>query len=270
MTSTDDTPMCERIAADAAGLMALPADAPERREAEAHAREHAACAQALAEAARLFEALDAAPPPPPPSEEALARAAAPILADLGGGSRRDRGTIARLAVAVGSAAVASWALPLALARRPLTGGQTWWGSVALAAIAALTAATTVASGGVLAGAFPIASACAAIVAGVGGSSDALAPGSGVHCALLELATAAAAVVLGWGLARLLRAPVRGTGLLVAAAGGGALAGQAALHETCSASTSLPHLLVFHTGAVLIALVLALLAAARVARPASRP
>jgi hypothetical protein len=268
VTSTDNAAICERIAADAAGLMALPPEAPERREAEAHARTCAACAQALAEAARIFAALDAVPPPAPPSAEALARAAAPILADLGGG-QRDRGVIARLAAAVGSAAVASWALPLALTRRPLTGGQTWWGSVALAAVAALAAATTVTTGGVLAGVFPIASACAAIVAGVGGASDALAPAAGAHCALLELATAAAAVALGLGLARLLRAPARGTGTLVAAAGGGALAGQAALHETCAAASSLPHLLVFHTGAVLLALVLALLAAARLATPASR-
>lgn len=41
---------------------------------------------------------------------------------------------------------------------------------------------------------------------------------------------------------------------VSAASAGALAGDAALHLTCQAHESLPHLLVFHVGGILLAAV----------------
>jgi hypothetical protein len=249
--------ICEEIAADAVGLVASPPDAPERARAEAHAREHAPCAAALAEARRVLALLDATPGPPPPTPEALQRAAAPILADLEAGAMRPARRSRRIAVATGGAAVAAWALPVALARHPVSGGRAFGTSVALAALAALAAAATISAGGFVAAAFPLFSAAFSLMTGENGALEA---GLGVHCALIEVGSGAGAVVLAWLATRKAATPDDRPSLIVAAAGGGALAAQAALHVTCEASFDMPHLIVFHTGAVLLVMGLALLAA----------
>jgi hypothetical protein len=250
---------CEEITADAVGLAALPADAPERARAEAHARTCAACARALADAARVLAALDAALPLPAPSAAALRLAAQPILAEL---DRRG----ARVAAVVGAAA-AAWALPLALARRPVAGGRGLLVSAALAALAALATAVSVTAGGVAVVVFPVLSTAASLMAGQGGE---LRAGLGVHCALTELAAAVGAGAVALLVTR--RAAGARSSTLIAAAGGGALAAQAALHETCLASTDLPHLMGFHTGPVVLALLLALAVTRVLApiKPAFRP
>jgi hypothetical protein len=256
------TTTCEQIAADAPGLAALPPDAPERLQAEEHARTCPACANALEEGRLLMEALDGAAPPLPavePLREAAGPALQPILHDLRGlaASRaRAPGRLGvRAGVTVASAALAAWALPLALSQRPLAGGRTLGASLALALVAALAATATVASGGVVAGAFPVISALMSIMAGDG---NAFRSHIGVHCALTELGIAAAATVLAAAVTWRRSGP--DATLFVAAAGGGALATQAALHETCPAANELPHLLLYHTGALMLAVALALAAA----------
>jgi hypothetical protein len=109
----------------------------------------------------------------------------------------------------------------------------------------------------------LAAAVAALVANHG-SLDAAA---GVHCAIVELLTAAiplAALALWRRAEGISRASVAG----VAAAG--ALAGDATLHISCSAADSVLHLLVFHVGGVALAAALAGLIAGRLLRlgPAS--
>jgi hypothetical protein len=245
---------CDELTADAAGLMTLPPEAPERARAEEHARTCAACARALEEGRRLLLALDAAAPPLPPAAP-LRAAAEPILRDILRDLAATPARRASPAIAAAATALASWALPLALARRPIEGGRTLGASIALGLVAALAAATTVTTGGLAAGAFPVISAIVSLIAGEGG---AFRPHIGIHCALTELALAT-----GAALAVALATWRRWAGdavVLVAAAGGGALAGQAALHETCPSATELPHLLLFHTGPVMLAVALAVAAA----------
>jgi hypothetical protein len=266
MTTTNTTTTCDEIAAELPGLAALPPDDPARGAAEAHALGCPTCGPALQDAQRLMRALDDAAPLPDPSPRALLHAAAPILSDLAPAAE-PRGGV-RQALVPAAAAIAAWALPLALARRPLGGGRTLGISLVLGLVAALAAAATVATGGVLAGAFPLLSALFSLNAGEGPAFEA---GIGVHCALTELAVAAGAALLTV-LATRRRAQLGdGQTLMVAAAGGGALAGQAALHLTCPASAELPHLLLFHTGALLLAVVLAVATGDALLRfrPASR-
>jgi hypothetical protein len=271
---TTRTP-CQEIAADALGLVALPQDAPERMGAEAHARTCADCTRELAEARRLLGMVDVALAAlPAPSPAALARASAPVLADLapGGGAVAARAGADRLALAVAAAVVAAWALPLALARGPIETGGPFALSLGLAALAAIASAATVRWGGRVAAAFPILSALTAFLVGTGRALDAA---GGVHCAFVETMTAAGVGAAAWLAARgLAKSPPRPE-VVVAAVGGGALAGHAALHLACGAATELPHVLVFHTGpvAIFVALALVLTASARRAgevRESSRP
>ena len=259
---------CEEIAADAMGLMALPADAPERARAEEHATTCAACARALGEARQLLAMLDGATAPAP-SAGALARAAAPVLAEL---DAAHAGVgVGRLAAAVAAAVLAAWALPLALARGPIASGSPFALSLGLAALAAVASVATVRWGGRVALVFPALSAATALLVATGG---ALEPAAGVHCAFIEAMTAGGVGAVAWLAARALAARgLASTALkppvVVAAVGGGALAGHAALHLACAGATELPHVLVFHTGPVVLAVGLALVSTAAVARRAAR-
>jgi len=258
---------CGEIAADAMGLLALSPDAPERASAEAHARGCADCARALDEGRRLLALLDGEGATlPAPSPAALARESAPVLAELDGTARVGAG---RLTAAVVAAVLAAWALPLALARAPVAGGPPLAFSLALAVVAAVASAATVRWGGRLAVAFPLLSAIGALAAGSGRALGGLA---GLHCTAIEAATAAGAGAATWLAARALGAGAPRPAVLVAATGGGALAGHAALHLACGGASELPHLLVFHTApiALLVGVGLALAAAARPVTRASRP
>jgi hypothetical protein len=251
---------CAEIAADALALVALPPNAPERARAEEHARSCDACARALAEAREMMAMLDVAAVPPP-SPAALARAAAPVLADLDA-----RAAAGPLAGAVAAAVLAAWALPLALARGPLNSGSAL--SFALAALAAAASVATVRWGGRVAAVFPVLSALTALAVGRGPALDAT-----FGCPLVEALTAAGAGAVAWLAARAFARSAPSPQVTIAAVGGGALAGHAALHLVCGAATELPHVLVFHTGPVVLAVGLAMLLARGLRRPAtesSRP
>jgi len=247
---------CERIRADAAGLAALPASDPERREAFAHARECPGCARVLEEAERLQlvvgdlapSRLDAA---------ALARASSPIVSEL----RREAGE-RMLASAV--AVCLAFAASVTLAQHRSPSRRDWVVALVLAAAAAGLAA---AERRFRVAVVPLAVLAAFIAAAATGVTDGLQAGMGVHCLGTELACAAAAVLGAWLAIR------RGTsslapGAVAAGAAAGAVAGAAALQLTCLAHTSLPHVLTFHVGGVLLAAAFAGVAWALV-RPTSR-
>ena len=130
-------------------------------------------------------------------------------------------------------------------------------------VAAVASAATITLGGAVAVAFPVVSAAAALLAG---SGYALAAGPGLHCALIEGLTAAGAGLATWAAARAFGRRSVDPALYAAALGGGALAGHAALHETCAAAAQVPHVLVFHTGPVLLAVGLAFALAGSLKRP----
>lgn len=266
---------CDEIAADAMALVALPAEAPERRAAEVHARTCADCARALASGRQLLTMLDGAlAAMPAPSPAALARASDPVLAELAAeknvaGARAGAG---RLAAAVAAAVVGAWALPLALARGPIATGAPFALSLGLALVAAVATVATVRWGGRVALVFPLLSAVSAVLVGTGRALDA---SGGLHCAFTEAMTAGGVGIVAWLAARGLAKSPPPPAVVVAAVGGGALAGHAALHLACGGAAELPHVLVFHTGPVVLAVGLALLLAgasrgAPAVRGSSRP
>jgi hypothetical protein len=229
----------------------------------------------LGQARQLLGLVDAALAAlPAPSPAALARASTPVLADLAAGrsAAAARASAGRLAGAVAAAVIAAWALPLALARNPIATGAPFALSFGLAALAAVASVATVRWGGRIAAVFPALSALAAFLVGTGRELDAA---GGLHCAFVETVTTAGVAAAAWLAARgLAKAPPR-PDVVVAAVGGGALAGHAALHLACGAATELPHVLVFHTGpvALFVGLALLLTAAARrqaAVRESSRP
>jgi hypothetical protein len=266
---------CAGIAADALALAAVPEGTPERVSAEEHALGCADCTRALTEGRRMMAMVDGAlAGVPAPSPAALARASNTIVAELDGAAKVGvaRAAAGRLAAAVAAAVVAAWALPLALAREPLAGGAPFALSFALAALAAVATVATVRWGGRVAALFPLLSAATAFLVGTGRALDA---GGGLHCALVEATTAAGVGAAAWLTARALAKSPPQPDVVVAAVGGGALAGHAALHLACPGAAELPHVLVFHTGPVVLAvgLALALTASARRAgevRESSRP
>jgi len=80
----------------------------------------------------------------------------------------------------------------------------------------------------------------------------------LKCAGMELVMGALPTSLFLLSAKIVRSPRRPSfpAALVAIAGGGAMAGQAALHVRCPMETSLSHQLVFHVLPVLIAMAMA--------------
>jgi hypothetical protein len=250
---------CERITAEAAGLASLPADDPERIAAFAHARTCPACARALAEGAALMSLLELGAPAAAPAPEAISRAAAEIRRDL----QRRPGSAAKATTAVALAVAAAWLVALASGRKWLGHGGAA-ASVLVAAVAALTTAGAMAVWSPLLGALPLASFVASIAGGTGGPLQA---GIGVRCFGMELAVAAVPLVVAYLFARR-RTLEHASRMMAAAAAGGALAGQAALEITCHAARTHAHLLAFHTGAVVVALLAGSLLGTRL-RPAAR-
>jgi hypothetical protein len=231
---------CEHLRADAAGLAALPPGDPERVAARAHASGCAGCARALREAERLQELVAACELPPLPAG-ALERATEAIVAEL----RRE----ARLRATASIAAVCASMVALV--------GLTWGGArtaedcawaAILGALAVALAAVARRRSFLVVAAAVLAATIAAVAAGQPGP---LAPWIGLHCLGAELASAAMVVGAAWlairgGTTTLARSAV------AAAAAAGALAGDAALQVTCAAQGAIPHLLAFHVGGVLLA------------------
>ncbi len=161
------------------------------------------------------------------------------------------------------AALGAFALLVVLASNRSRSGEDWAVAVALAA-AALTLAGFSArfSLGVVVAAVSAALAAALVRGGHGP----LAFTPGFHCFGAEIASAAAVAGAAW-LALRSGPSARARHALAAAAAAGAVAADAALHVTCSAGASLPHLLVFHVGGVVAAAGLAMLSLRSWSRPA---
>lgn len=231
---------CESIQATAAGLAALPPDDPERAAAWEHARSCPGCARVVRESERLKLLLAEVRPAPLPGP-ALDRVSR-LVAELRGRERR------RTAWSM-AAAIAASLLLVALARERSSAANDGVVAAALAASAAgLVAAARRAPGA----AFAAAVAASAAAAGLtGGPARAVDVAVGAHCLGLELVSAAAVMGAAWLAFRKDLAAASGSFVLGAAAAG-ALAADAALHLTCSAHASLPHLLAFHVGGVALA------------------
>lgn len=141
-----------------------------------------------------------------------------------------------------------------------------WAIGAVLAIAALAVASF--AGRFAMGVVVAAVAAAAAAAIAGGREGALDLATGVECLVLVLASAGLVAGAAWlGVRGGSRPAVRNT----LAMGGlaGALAADAALQLTCHAHGSLPHLLSFHLGAVVL-VAAAAVAVVRSARVPSRP
>ena len=248
---------CELLRRDAAGLAALPAGDPDRRDAFAHAASCPGCLRALREAEQVLRLLEQAPPPPAPGRAALRRASQQIVSELA--------WLARQPAVRAGAVLLAWVSLVALAGHRAPDG--WPASIALAGAAALIAAFL--------GALPAAAAAlalaAAFIAATGGWPG-LAPGTGVECFLIEQVAALVPLLAVLWLARKTGGgPARA---LVPAAAAGALAGDAALHLACPARHASAHLWAFHFSGILVATLVAVgwsrLSAGRAARAPPQP
>lgn len=120
--------------------------------------------------------------------------------------------------------------------------------LATAAVALAAVASRLSIGGVVAGV-----SAALIAALLAGGDGPLALSTGMHCFGIEFASAVVVAGAAWLAIR--RGEASSSQVryaLPVAAVAGALAGDAALHITCSAHAVLQHLLVFHVGGVLVA------------------
>jgi hypothetical protein len=235
----------QHITGRAGGIVTLPPGDPEREAAYEHARGCEGCTRELEEAARLIELLDDAGRLPPPSHETLNRVAALVAADPGETAPLRSPWPAAAGVVLG------WSAFATLAKHHSHKSAAWIESLIALGIAAATTLLAKRLGAW--GAVVVCVASAALVVATGAEGD-LAVRLGLKCVVIELVAAAlpsAAIVRG-----ILRtqSPVD-AGELTATAAAGALAGQAALQVTCVARASMPHLLAFHLGGVLLAALL---------------
>lgn len=247
------TRTCAEIQNNAAALALLDASDDERRAAEAHAESCPACAAALSEGRKLAELLGSLPESTP-SRETLERAAAPIGADL-----RTTRHQAGLAIVIGT--LVGWGAILGLCR-PGVDLARWLQAGIAASVAVLGGRLALRYGGRLVVAAIIASGLFALAVG---SDGPFVPLAGLHCIFIELVVTAIALVPTLFVLTRRGQPTR-IGFVAGMAAAAACAGHAALDLVCAARISLPHLLAFHTGGVLLA---ALLGAALAEVPAWR-
>jgi hypothetical protein len=231
---------------DRAGfLAALAKDDPERVQAEEHASGCAPCREAFAEGLGLVALLDESQPLSPPSPELLARAASAIEQQSAGDASVNRrvvwGAVTGVLVAwafqltVGSgfspdldhAAASLMVLGVALAGVTFLRNQP-------KLVIALVAGTSLA------------------MVSVSGTTSGLAPGVGIRCSFRELWAAGLTWIVAGAVARRVEAPL-GRWKLTAIVGCGALAALAGQHLACEVPHAHGHLLVFHFGAVLLAI-----------------
>jgi hypothetical protein len=173
----------------------------------------------------------------------------------------------RAAIALVAGAVAAWVAPMALAIPKVPSDRVSARLVALglALVASVAAALAVTAAGPILLLMPLTSAAFSLLAGEGG---ALYPLVGVKCTTFEIVMAFLPVVTAMFIVRRDGMPAPARLVVAAAAASGALAGHAILHLTCPVPTATSHLLVFHTGGVLLAALLGA-AAARLLVPAGR-
>jgi hypothetical protein len=228
---------CDDLRRDAAGLAALAQDHPERLEAHRHAEGCVPCKEALREATQLWTLLSYSQAPPP-STEVLQRASAEILSQFD-----DRLAAGRSSVAIGLGMVLSWTAMIALAKEREPEHLLW--SAILLGLATGLALAIFRLAKIFAVLVGLVSAAAAVFLAEGLSSGFA---SGVRCLAFE----AAAGLIPFGVATVIafrRTLDGGRMALVAAAMGGGLAGQAALHVACH-GRMLDHLALYHAGGVL--------------------
>jgi hypothetical protein len=250
---------CAVVRGSAAGLASLPEDDEDRQEAYAHARSCRECARALAEGERTLALLDELPAPPAPAPELLRRVAAEIHLELqaaraipaGPAPRVVRPTRAwpRRPVALAAALVVVLAFVALLVRyyhRPIA-VSIWLEALVVVGLAAAGAAlaTLSRSAWVPAGILGVSILFALVRGGQGGIGA-------EDCTVLELIASGMAFV-PLGILVALRRVRGGASTLAGMSAAGALAGQAALDVLCIGRGWLSHLLVFHTGGVLVAL-----------------
>jgi hypothetical protein len=252
---------CAAVRGSAAGLASLPEDDEDRQEAYAHARSCRECARALTEGERTLALLDELPVPPAPSPELLRRVAAEIHLELEAARaipavpapRRVVRPIEpwpRRPIAVAAALVVVLAFVALLVRyyhRPIA-VSIWLQATVVAGLAAAGAALAILrrSAWVPAGILGVSIAFALLRGSPGGI--------GAHdCTVLEL-IASGMTLAPIGILVALRRVPGGASTLAGLSAAGALAGQAALDVLCIGRGWMSHLLVFHTGGVLIALV----------------
>jgi len=225
-------------------LLSLSAGDPERRAALAHAAECPPCESERRAGAGLLEDLARASTSAALPPEALEKAALPVREALAAESAtRRRAKWAEVAAAAGA-----FGLVIGLAAH--TNGGPWWPSLLLLCAAALVPWLTSRFGAW----GPVALAAVSTAFAISRAADSRMPNhlGGFGCAGMEALAAVlplAALVL---LARR-RNIVFGSLAYAGAAASGALAGQAALLLTCP-SHDLTHLLVIHSGTVLMAAV----------------
>jgi hypothetical protein len=154
-----------------------------------------------------------------------------------------------------------------LSRHPPATGSAWLIAALLSGAACCLMLLARRSGMAAALLATFAAAVPALVADHGS----LDPAAGVHCAIVELLSAAvplAALALWRRAEGVSRASARSAPSWPSVAGvaaSGALAGDATLHISCSVADSILHLLVFHVGGVALAAALAGLIAGRLLR-----
>ena len=223
-------------------LLSLPAEDAERQAALAHAVGCPACELDRRAGLGLLEDLALVPRAPAPPTEALERAALPVRAALAAESW----IRLRVKWVEVSAAVGAFGLVIGLAAR--SNGGSWGPPLILLGIAALVPWLSVSLGGV--GMLALAVVSTAFAGSRALDSQLSSHLGGFGCAGME-ALAAVLPLAALALVARRRGVVFGSLSYAGAAASGALAGQAALLLTCP-SHDLSHLLVIHSGTVLVA------------------
>jgi hypothetical protein len=231
--------------ADRAGfLAALAKDDPERLQAEEHARACATCGDAFAEGLGLVALLDESQPLAPPSPDLMARAASAIEQQSAGEASVSR----RIAWGAVSGVLLAWAFQLTVGSGfspdlEHAGASFMVLAVALAGVTILRKHGKLAVGLIVSTSFAM--------AWLAGTAEGLAPGIGVRCAFRELWAAGLTWIIAGTVARRADAPLD-RWKLTAVVASGALAAHAGQHLACEVPHSHGHLLLFHFGAVLLA------------------
>jgi hypothetical protein len=249
--------MSEHVADQAGFLAALSMNDPERQRAELHARSCAPCREALDEGLRLVAILRRALPASKPELTPIPQ----VVARPGLGAAA---VARRLAWATVGGVVLAWMFQLSVG-----GGFRFDLDCALVSVAVL--AVAVATVTVLRGHTRLAVATVVATSGafayLSGSAAGLAAGIGIRCTFRELWAAGLTWLVVSAVGR--RAGVsfdREKTIAVVAAG--ALAAHAGQHLACAVPHSDAHLLIFHFGGVLLAILLAAFVGRRAASAVS--
>lgn len=238
--------MSEHVEAEAAVLVSLPKDDPERVAAEAHAEGCASCRRALDESERLMRRLRGTEP----RAHLHSPRMKPLLALIESELARERRTTLALSAVTGGGVAVSWIFQISLDYSTAS-TEAARVSVSLAVLVVAVVATVLSRlmRRIVLGLLVATSGLLALAAGrVAG----LEPGIGAQCTLWEVVSAA----IPWTAAALMGRRFPGTfsrGQMMAIAASGALASQAAQHLTCPVWHDDAHLLIFHFGGVLLAM-----------------